>query len=304
MPELPEVETVVRGLQSLRGKTFKSINVKRPKLISVGPKTLSPARKHTLTHVRVFKRVLLGRRIINISRRAKLIRIQISGGWWLFIHLKMSGQIILQHRNQRRLLVRLMNTPKAPLETLPSKHTHIIIQFSDETLLYYNDTRLFGTWRAVTEKDLQKVADLKNFGPEPLSPSFTVEKFRIALSRRPDMKIKQALTDQELLAGVGNIYADETLYKAKLRPTRRVKSLLAVDWQKLLSALRQVLRSAIKNHGSSIGDFIRPDGRMGNYGHFHKVYGRAGEPCKKCNTKIRRMVLGGRSTHYCPKCQV
>jgi formamidopyrimidine-DNA glycosylase len=304
MPELPEVETVVRGLQSICGKKISRISINRAKLVSVGSKTLSPTRQHTQVHVRAFKHVVQGRRIISISRRAKLIQIKLSGGWWLFIHLKMSGQIILQRRNQRHLLVRLMNTPKAPLETLPNKHTHIIIQFSDGTWLFYNDTRLFGTWRAVADNDLSKLKDLSKYGPEPLDRNFSVHKLKNTLMRRPNMRLKQALTDQELLAGVGNIYADETLYRAKLLPTRNVKSLLSTDWLRLLSSLKQVLKSAIHHHGSSIGDYIRPDGSMGDYGHFHKVYGRAGESCKVCKTKIRRIVIGGRSTHYCPKCQV
>jgi formamidopyrimidine-DNA glycosylase len=170
--------------------------------------------------------------------------------------------------------------------------------------LYYNDTRLFGTWRAVADKDLCKMKDLKNFGPEPLERSFSVEKFKSALQRRPNMKLKQALTDQELLAVVGNIYADETLFRAGLRPTRLVKTLKPSEWPRLLYSLKKVLRSAIKHHGSSVGDFIRPDGRIGTFGHYHKVYGRKGQTCKKCKTPIRRMVLGGRSTHYCPNCQL
>lgn len=303
MPELPEVETVVRGLQNLRGKRIKSVDIRRPKLVSVGFKTLSPTRKHTVVNARQFQKAFVGRRVKDVRRRAKLIIFDLDADWHLLVHLKMSGQIILKRRGQRQLFVRLQNTPAAPLETLPSKHTHIIVRFTDGTVLYYNDMRLFGTWRLVHARDLTRLADLTNYGPEPLERKFTWQKLRVALLRRPKQKLKPALTDQTLLAGVGNIYADESLFRAKLKPTRRVTSLANSDWQRLYKALQQVLRHAIKTHGSSVGDYIRPDGSVGNFGKYHKVYDRKGQPCERCGTPIRRITLAGRGTHFCPKCQ-
>lgn len=303
MPELPEVETVVRGLQFLRGKRVRSIKVQKPKLVSVGPNTLSPMRKHTIRHVRAFQRAFVGRTILGITRRAKLIVFKLDGGWWLLVHLKMAGQIIIQRKSQRRLLLRLYNSPAAPLEEIPSKHTHIVLIFTDGTILYYNDTRVFGTWRAVHTQDLSKVQDLQSYGPEPLGRLFTWQNLRDVMQRRPNMKLKQALTDQTLLAGVGNIYADETLFVAKLRPMRVVSSFRPADWQRLYRSLQRVLRHAIKTHGSSVGDFIRPDGQVGTFGKYHKVYDRKGKPCTVCRTPIRRITIGGRGTHYCPTCQ-
>lgn len=303
MPELPEVETVVRGLQSIRGKCIANVEVRKPKLVSVGPQTLSPKRVHTPQQVRAFQRVLTARSIVNITRRAKLICIQLSGDWMLLVHLKMAGQIIVRNKHQRTLLIRLLNTPNAPLEKLPSKHTHIILRFTDGTELYYNDIRVFGTWRVVRKADLPKVADLAGYGPEPLARGFRPVALRVALGRRPNLPIKQALTEQTLLAGVGNIYADETLFAARLLPTRKVKSLKLPDWSRLCNSLQKVLRHAIQTHGSSVGEFIRTDGSVGTYGKYHKVYDRKGRPCLRCGTPIRRMVLGGRGTHYCPSCQ-
>jgi formamidopyrimidine-DNA glycosylase len=197
----------------------------------------------------------------------------------------------------------LQNTPTAPLEALPSKHTHIIINFSDGSVLYYNDMRVFGTWRMVHAKDLSNLKDLSSYGPEPLERSFTWQKLQIALLRRPKQKLKPALTDQTLLAGVGNIYADETLFRARLKPTRRITSLTNADWQRLHRSLQYILRYAIRTHGSSVGDYIRPDGSVGNFGKYHKVYDRKGEPCMRCGKPIRRITLAGRGTHFCSKCQ-
>jgi formamidopyrimidine-DNA glycosylase len=303
MPELPEVETVVRGLQFLYGKRIQSVTVKKPKLVSVGPKTLSPKRVHTAAHVRAFQRALLGRTIRTISRRAKLIVFQLDHDWWLLVHLKMAGQIVVQRKAQRQLLIRLYNVASAPLEVMPSKHTHITLDFTDGTKLFYNDARQFGTWRAVHTRDIAHVQDLQGYGPEPLAQSFTWQQLQATFQRRPKMKLKQALTDQTLLAGVGNIYADETLFAAKLRPTRTVRSLRTADWQRLFHALRRILRHAIRSHGSSVGEFIRPDGSVGTFGRYHKVYDRKGKPCAVCTTPIRRITLGGRGTHFCPSCQ-
>lgn len=303
MPELPEVETVVRGLQFLRGKRVRSVTVRKPKLVSVGPKTLSPTRVHTARHVRAFQRALTGRTIRRVTRRAKLIVFQFDHNWWLLVHLKMAGQIVIQRKSQRQLLIRLYNTTTAPLEVMPSKHTHIILSFTDGTRLFYNDARLFGTWRAVHTRDIARVQDLQGYGPEPLEHTFTWQRLQAALQRRPKMRLKQALTEQTLLAGVGNIYADETLFAAKLRPTRTVRSLKPKDWQRLFRALQRILRHAIRTHGSSVGEFIRPDGSVGTFGRYHKVYDRKGKPCFVCKTSIRRMTLGGRGTHFCPRCQ-
>lgn len=303
MPELPEVETVVRGLRVLKGKKIVSVDVRRPKLVSVGPKTLSPKRQHTLALVRAFERAIIGKKILRVMRRAKLIQLQLSNDWWLFIHLKMAGQMVIQRKGQKRLLIRLLNSAHAPLEAMPSKHTHITVRFSDGTLLYYNDARLFGTWRAVQDVDLPRVVDLAGYGPEPLERGFTAAGLRSALQRRPRMPIKQALTDQTLLAGVGNIYADEILFSARLKPTRNVESLKPADWQLLFRSLQRVLRHAIRTHGSSVGEFIRTDGSVGTYGRYHKVYGRKNRACVRCGTPIIRITLGGRGTHYCPVCQ-
>jgi formamidopyrimidine-DNA glycosylase len=136
-----------------------------------------------------------------------------------------------------------------------------------------------------------------------LAKNFTPALLRSRLLKRANLKIKQALTEQSLLAGVGNIYADETLFAAKIRPLRQVKKLQRQEWPKLYQALQKVLKKAIIEHGSSVGDFIQTNGQPGNFGNFHKVYDRKNQPCRVCKTLIKRVTLGGRSAHFCPHCQ-
>ena len=303
MPELPEVETVVSGLRKLIGKKIKSLEITKPKLVSVGPGVLSPKRIHDQSHVRKFKQALQGRKILAVQRRAKLIQIRLDKDWWILVHLKMTGQIIIQNRGQKEVRVRLMNTPNSPIEKLPCKHTHIIISFYDGARLYYNDVRVFGTWRAVKNRDLKLAKDLQDFGPEPLDKNFTWRDFKNQLSQRPNLKIKQALTEQKLIAGIGNIYSDEILFWTKILPTRLVKKINPEEWLKLFGVMKKALKKAVKECGSSVGDFIQTNGKIGNYGNYHMVYDRKGLACKICKSPIKRIVIGGRSSHYCPHCQ-
>ncbi|OGE82765.1 MAG: hypothetical protein A3B95_01815, partial [Candidatus Doudnabacteria bacterium RIFCSPHIGHO2_02_FULL_43_13b] len=186
---------------------------------------------------------------------------------------------------------------------LPTKATHVIFEFTDGSKLFYNDFRQFGYLKLVTDKELPNVPELQNYGPEPISPKFAIAQFRDILARRPNMKIKQFLMDQSLIAGIGNIYSDEILFSAKVRPTRTVSSLKGEERRELFKGIKKILQDAVDHHGSSVGDFIRPDGDWGTYGQIHRVYGRAGQKCKVCGSMIKSLKFNGRTGSFCPQCQ-
>lgn len=304
MPELPEVETLRRELAArLKGRRILNVEVRLPKLVAMGPVVLSPTRRHSTDLARRFERSLAGRTILNVGRRGKMLLFTLGGNYSLLVHLKLAGQILVTKPGQKSLVIRLFNTPTAEPEELPSKHTHVIMELSGRVRLFYNDLRRFGTWRLIANRELEKVPDLLEQGPDAVDPPLTVERLQGQLGTRPNRSIKEALTDQTVLAGVGNIYADEALFRAKLHPPQPVRDLRPQDWRKLLRATTTVLREAIAFHGSSVGDFLRTDGRWGEFGKRHRVYRRTGQPCRVCGTTIRRIVLAGRGTHFCPHCQ-
>ncbi len=307
MPELPEVQTVAGELnQKLRGRTIASVEVRAPKLISVGPHTVGNRRSVSEHDVRAFRKLLTGQRVLSVTRRAKLIIFDLSGPLSLLVHLKMTGQFIFEDEKLRKKTggrYRLLNKLTAPLTALPSKHTHVTFRFKGGATLYYNDFRKFGYLKVVPDDEIGQVHELKEFGPEPLARSFTFEVFDKAVSRRPKGKIKQVLMDPKVVAGIGNIYSDEILFHAKVRPTRSVASLSAGERKAIFKSIGPVLKKGIAAKGSSVGDFVRTDGSWGGMGKYHFVYGRRGKPCKRCGTTVESVKLGGRTGSYCPRCQ-
>lgn len=304
MPELPEVETIRQELvRRVTGRTIRSVDVRLPKLVAVGPVVLAPTRRHPPSLVRRFVRVLRGSRILAVGRFGKLLLMKLSGAKTLLVHLKMAGQIVVTKPGVRTLVVRLLNVPTVEPEQLPSKHTHLVLSLSGRVTLFYNDIRKFGTWRLVDDRDLDKVPDLAAFGPDAFDPRLTLGTFIGRVGRVGGRPIKVALTDQTAVAGVGNIYADESLFRAKLHPLRPTRSIRPAEWKKLFVSLRRVLKEAIALHGSSVGEFIRTDGTWGGAASAHRVYQKTGRPCRRCGTAIRRITLAGRGTHFCPHCQ-
>jgi formamidopyrimidine-DNA glycosylase len=186
---------------------------------------------------------------------------------------------------------------------LPGKHTHVIFNFTDGSTLYFNDIRKFGYMKLVRDDELNSVKELQGYGPEPLDKKFTFGVFKNILFRRPKGKIKQVLMDSALVAGIGNIYSDEILFHAKVRPTREVKSLSEPEIKAIYKYIPIVLKKGIAAKGSSVGDFVRTDGSWGQMGKFHFVYGRKGQACKVCASKIAAIKIGGRTGSYCPSCQ-
>jgi formamidopyrimidine-DNA glycosylase len=186
---------------------------------------------------------------------------------------------------------------------LPAKSTHVIFEFTDGSKLFYNDSRQFGYLKLVTDKELPHVRELKEFGPEPLLQNFTIVRFCRIVEQHPNMKLKLFLLDPKIIAGIGNIYSDEILFYAKVRPMRRVKSLSEKEQQLLYRGIKKILTDAVNHYGSSVGDFVRPSGDWGTYGLLHKVYGRAGQKCKVCAATIKSVKFNGRTGSFCPNCQ-
>ena len=307
MPELPEVQTIVSELnRKLKNRQIKSVEVNAAKMIHVGPATVSNIRTANQQSVNQFISTLTGRTIVSVSRRAKLLIFDLDGPLSILVHLKMTGQFIFEDKKLREKTggkYRMFNKLYAPLVQLPSKHTHVIFNFTDGSTLYFNDIRKFGYMKLVRDDELNQVKDLQGYGPEPLDLKFTRSVLFTAVNKRLQGKIKQVLMDPKVVAGIGNIYSDEILFHAGVRPTRTVKSLSADELKKVYNWIKPVLIKGIKAKGSSVGDFVRTDGTWGQMGKFHFVYGRKGQKCKRCGTIIEAVKLNGRTGSFCPKCQ-
>ena len=305
MPELPEVQTVVNELnKKLTGRKIKRVAINLGKIISIGPQTVSNIRDTSQKTVNEFARLLQGRKFTEVKRRGKMLIFDIDGPLSMLVHLKMTGQFIFEDKLQRAKTegkYRILNSPTAPLVQLPCKFTHVVFHFTDGSTLYYNDMRQFGYLRIVKDPDLAHVKEFKDYGPEPLDKSFTYEVFKAALKNRKKIPIKLALMDTKVVVGIGNIYSDEILYHAKVRPDRTVSSLKPKELKAVFDQIKPVLQAGIKYKGSSVGDFIRTDGKFGSMGKHHFVYGRKKQPCLSCGTMIESKKIGGRTTSFCPK---
>lgn len=307
MPELPEVETMVRELHAkLQGKKIAAVEVRAPKVVSVGPETVSNVRTVSKGQVAAFSRALAGQKILSVKRRAKLLIFDLSGPYSLFVHLKMTGQFIFEDAKLRKKTggrYRMLNKLTAPLVQLPGKHTHVVVSFTDGSTLYYNDMRKFGYLKLVRDADVPRIKELQEFGPEPFAKIFTVSALEQKALSRKRLSVKQFLMDNRVVVGIGNIYSDEVLFHAGVRPTRTVRSLKHADFENIFAHIRPVLKRGIAAKGSSVGDFVRTDGSWGGMGKFHFVYGRKGQECKRCGTILVSVKLGGRTSCYCPHCQ-
>lgn len=305
MPELPEVQTVVSELnRKLKNRKIKKIDVLGSKVISVGPQTVSNIRHVTQKTVDQFVKLLTGRKTLSVKRRAKMLIFDVDGPLSMLVHLKMTGQFIFEDKKLRAKTnsqYRILNKLTAPLVKLPGKFTHVVFHFTDGSTLYYNDVRQFGYLRVVEDKHIGDVREFKEYGPEPLDKSFTFKVFQASISRRKKLPIKLALMDPKVVVGIGNIYSDEILYHAKVRPNRPTSSITEKELKAIYKQIRPVLEAGIKYKGSSVGDFIRTDGQWGSMGKHHFVYGRKGQKCKHCGTIIQSLKLGGRTACFCPK---
>jgi len=274
MPELPEVETVVRDLRAhgLPGSVIRSVTVRWPRTIAELPPD-------------AFCRALAGRTITTVTRRAKFIVLDLDSGNRLLIHLRMTGKLRFAVPGER-----------------PGPHDHVSFHLTDGRELIFNDTRKFGRFR-LTRPDDDPFAAL---GPEPLEADFTPTLFKQRLKGKT-RQIKPLLLDQTTVAGLGNIYVDEALWQARIHPERRADTLTAAEIRHLHAAIRTVLQRAIDNAGTTLGsgeaNFYSVAGRRGRNADALKVFRRDGMPCPRCGTVIDRIVVAQRGTHFCPRCQ-
>lgn len=271
MPELPEVETIRRTLEpKLIGRTIGDGAAYHPKLIQ------GQSQHEFFDQIR-------GRKILRLTRRGKYLLIHLSGDLLIGVHLRMTGQ----------LTVVPQDIPAAPA-------TYLRLQLDNDLELRFCDQRKFGRFFSCSEESLPR--GLTKLGPEPLSPDFSQEVLKRRLSRR-HLAIKKALLNQEILAGLGNIYADEALFVAGIHPERPAKSLNDPELDKLFHAIRRVLQEGIENHGTTKRNYRDGDGHPGSNQEHLQVYDREGQTCLKCGTTIVKTFVGGRGTHFCPKCQ-
>ncbi|KPK99466.1 MAG: hypothetical protein AMJ91_07765 [candidate division Zixibacteria bacterium SM23_73_3] len=285
MPELPEVETIAKGLhQAIAGKRIKEVKAIFPGIVR--------------QNFRIFKKTIIQKEIKGVRRRGKYLLIDLSEGKTILTHLGMTGGF---------LFINLPNSPpkvsvrRPPQSRLNSKHDHLIFRFCESNAgLCYNDQRKFGKIKVFNTTEEKNIPELKKLGLEALEISSS-EFIRIFKNRKG--RIKSALLNQQIIAGLGNIYTDESLFEANIHPAQKMNLLKASKLKDLHKAIRKVLNKAIKAGGSSIENYSDIDGRMGRFQLHHKVYGREGEFCKRCGRKIKRIKINQRSSYFCPKCQ-
>jgi formamidopyrimidine-DNA glycosylase len=281
MPELPEVETIARDLaRHLVGATVVGARGDWPRAIA------------SHRSVEAFGAAVAGRRVESVGRRAKLLVVRLTGDAALTVHLKMTGQLFVVQAG-----------------ALPDEHVHVVLELADGRELWFRDIRKFGRvgcWPADPVSGEVLVAEdgarlFAAMGPEPLAETFTLKAFGDRFRGRRG-RLKPLLLDQGFVAGVGNIYADEALWRSRLHPLRTAATLRPPDVRRLYLNLRAVLAEAVERRGSSIDDYTAPDGD-GTMQERLEAYGRAGEPCRRCGRPIRRLVVGGRAAHFCSWCQ-
>lgn len=287
MPELPEVETVASGLRRLIiGKVIEAVLSDSPKSFPNAP-----------ADVEAF---LIGAKIIAVRRRAKVLLIDLDNAYSLMIHLKMTGQLV--YRGETDFGAGHPND--SLVGELPDRSTRVTVTFSDDSHLYFNDQRKFGWMKLLPTIEIPNIDFMRRVGPEPLEADFTPQEFAARFTRRGKTSIKAALLDQTVIAGVGNIYADESLWGAKIHPRRLVNTITPDEFHRLYKALRDVMNLAIKKGGSTDKNYVNAEGKRGSYMDFARVFHQEGKACPRCGTTIIKFKAAGRGTHICPKCQI
>lgn len=287
MPELPEVETVRAGLaRLLPGLVIRSVDSNNAKSFPNVPED-----------VRAF---LIGASVAEVRRRAKVLLIELSSKYSLVIHLKMTGQLVFQGEEVR---FGAGHPNDSLVHELPDRSTRVIFEFTDGSKLFFNDQRKFGWVRLLPTAEVVNIDFMQKLGPEPLASDFTWRALGERLQRRRNSNTKAVLLDQTVVAGIGNIYADESLWGAKIHPSTLVKNLPDLKIKKLYESLVTVLRLSIEKGGSTDRNYVSAEGKKGSYLSFANVFRRDGQPCPRCGTMIIKLRVAGRGTHICPKCQ-
>lgn len=287
MPELPEVETIVRGLNKLViGRVVKRATSDTPKSFPNAPADVA--------------QFLVGASITGVRRRAKVLMIDLDTDYTLVIHLKMTGQLMYRSNTER---FGAGHPTDSLIGELPDRSTRAIVEFTDGSHLYFNDQRKFGWMKLMPGVEVSNIDFMKKVGPEPLEADFTAAEFAGRFKRRAKTSIKAALLDQTVIAGVGNIYADESLWGAKIHPQRLVGSITLYEFHRLYTELRGVMNLAIEKGGSTDKNYVNAEGKRGSYMDFARVFRREGQACPRCGTTIIKFKAASRGTHICPHCQ-
>lgn len=287
MPELPEVETIRAGLSALLiGKQVASESHDWPKGFPNAPSDVA--------------QFLIGAKVVGVRRRAKVLMIDLASKYTLVIHLKMTGQLVFLDGTAR---FGAGHPTDSLLGKLPDKSTRVTLTFKDGSKLFFNDQRKFGWMRLMPTLEVEQLDFFKKVGPEPLAADFTAGQFVARLTRRAKSAIKPVLLDQTVVAGVGNIYADESLWGAKIHPETRVQDVPPKKLETLFNELQKVLRLSIEKGGSTDKNYVNAKGEKGSYLQFANVFRRQGHPCPRCVTTIIKTRVAGRGTHLCPRCQ-
>lgn len=289
MPEMPEVETIKRDLEEkIKGKKISRVRIKDPKAV----------RGDTS-----FSRKVRDRTIQGVDRRGKLLFLQLDDDNFIVFHLKMTGQLIYCY-NEHMIAGGHDLNKQDPMENAggvpPHKHTRVIFYLQPEGVLFFNDMRRFGYVKLLSSRQKRDISE--ELGPEPLFREFTPEIFQKKLQSRK-IAVKKVLLDQGVVAGVGNIYADEALFAAGIRPDRPANELNPEEVKELYNSIREVLRKGVKYRGTTFDNYVDGRGGQGNFSRMLRVYGREGEKCGECGGYIEKIRTADRGTHYCPRCQ-
>lgn len=282
MPELPEVETIRLGLQK------KTIGLKIKRIEIISAKTFGGKVSEAE-----------GKKVLKVWRRAKVLGIDLSGDKTLLFHLKMSGQLVYDDGTRF-----VGGHPTVDMrEQMPNKHTRVIFYFNNGGKLYFNDLRRFGWIKIVDSQRAVEDSSLKNLGPEPLDQDFDWQILKTNLLKHQSQPVKVALMDQSVVSGVGNIYANEACFDAKIDPRIKVSQLTDEQIKRLHKGVIRSLRDGIRYGGSTRAHFVNSEGQKGYFLDYAYVYGRDKQRCKKCGSEIKKIQLGGRGTYFCQHCQ-
>lgn len=289
MPELPEVEVIRSGLSELIAKkTIEKVNVLNAKSFQASTSSIDVFVNNST--------------ILSVKRRAKILLIELSSGYSLIIHLKMTGQLLFRDNQNKSKNFAGGHPSDSFLSVLPDNHTRVELIFTDSTTLFFNDMRKFGWIKLLPTTELKEEKFIAKLGPEPLIGNPTPDYLK-RMSRHPKSLVKAALLNQEIVAGIGNIYADEALWGAMIHPKTRVENLSKKQLEDILNAAIEVMSFSINKGGSTDRNYLNAKGEKGNYLTFANVFRKEGKPCPRCGHVIEKIRVAGRGTHICSNCQ-
>jgi len=300
MPELPEVETIVRDLRKkIIGRKIESVWFDSPRQIFL-QKKMADSKLARAPQIDIFERRIKGLKIIDVQRRAKNILIYLSDDQMLLIHQKMTGHLLYGKWNIAGK--KLSSSLKGAMQEKVNDYIHFILSFDNGWQLALSDLRKFAKVIFASRENIENLKEIKELGPEPLEKNFDFKNFEKIIGNKSG-KIKQVLMDPYVISGIGNIYSDDILWEAKIHPFRPAKSLNKKELKSTFLAIKKILTQAVKLRGTSISDYRDVEGKKGYYVDKRRVYRREGEKCLRCKSEIKRVKMGGRSAHFCPKCQ-